>query len=112
MYEAVLNAHEHGNLRNPDKKITLAHRLDPASLTCVVMDQGGVLVSEFVPFILRHREGRHLVAMLDFYQFSKKPKANEGNLGKGTSFIHTYADKVGYFKSEEGGLVVSLTKTW
>jgi len=59
--------------------------------------------------VLRHREQKHKEKFMDFYEFSniKKPANNNGT---GTLFMHIYCDKVSYYKSEKGGLVVNLKK--
>jgi len=108
LYEAVLNAHQHGNKLDPTKKVTLTYKIAADTLEISVIDQGGILNADFIPFVLRHKEGRHRERMLDFYEFTNTPKPGT-NCGTGTSFMHTYVDKVQYFKSAEGGLVVHLT---
>ncbi len=108
LYETVLNAHQHGNKMDASKKVTLTYKIAADTLEISVIDQGGVLNPEFIPFVLRHKEGRHRERMLDFYEFIGMPKPATNN-GTGTSFMHTYVDKVQYFKSEQGGLVVHLT---
>ena len=109
VYEAVLNAYQHGNKMDPNKKVTIAYKIGREKADIVVMDEGGVLDPEFVPFVLHHREGQHTTRFLDFYKFTGREKP-EGNNGTGTSFMHTYVDTVSYFKSPAGGLVVQLTK--
>src|SRR3989344_8299460 len=108
LYEAVLNAHQHGNKLDPTKKVTLTYKIAADTLEISVIDQGGILNADFIPFVLRHKEGRHRERMLDFYEFTNTPTPGTNN-GTGTSFMHTYVDKVQYFKSAEGGLVVHLT---
>ena len=111
LYEAVLNAHQHGNRADSDKRIILAHNIEDEIAKFVVVDEGGNINPEFIPFVLRHREGRHEKGrkIVDFYKFTntKKPACNNGT---GTSFIHMYMDDVAYYKHVEGGLAVHLIK--
>ena len=106
----MLNAHQHGNKANPDKKITLAYQIKNDKIRAAVIDQGGVFKPDFVPFILNLRQqGSYKKVFHNFYSFSdvEKPLTNNGT---GTSFMHAYVDDVSYLKSPEGGLVVHLTK--
>jgi anti-sigma regulatory factor (Ser/Thr protein kinase) len=109
LYEAVLNAYQHGNKREINKKVTIAHKVNNDSVEVAVVDEGGVIDSDFIPFVIRHREGRHEKHFLDYYDFSGKERPPRNN-GTGTSFMHTYVDDISYFKSKQGGLVVHLTK--
>jgi anti-sigma regulatory factor (Ser/Thr protein kinase) len=109
LYEAVLNAHQHGNRKDPQKTITIAHRFTHDEVTVAIADEGGELDPEFVPFVIDHREGRHKKGFIDYYTFTAREKP-KGNNGTGTSFMHTYVDDVKYFKSASGGLVVLLQK--
>lgn len=109
VYECVLNAYQHGNKRDSNKSVTLAHKIDENYAKVLIMDEGGELEPSFAPFILRHKQGKYKDGFLDYYNFSGKPKPKE-NFGTGTSFIHTYVDSVRYFKSSEGGLLVRLRK--
>ncbi len=65
--------------------------------------------AEFIPFIDRHRKGDYKKKFIDFYKFTNKEKPATNN-GTGTSFMHTYMDKIEYYKSEGRGLAVVLTK--
>lgn len=109
LYEAVLNAHQHGNKFNQDKKVKVAYKFDAETAEVAIIDEGGILHPDFISFVLRHREGKHFDQFLDWYSFTGQDKP-ESNNGTGTSFIHTYAHNVQYFKSDEGGLVVHLTR--
>ena len=106
LYEAVLNAHQHGNKKDSAKKVVIAYKIDNETVEVGVIDEVGELTPEFFPFVQRHREG--LEPVLDFYKFSGR-EAQGPNLGTGTSFMHMYADNVQYFKSSESGLVAHLT---
>lgn len=109
VYECILNAYQHGNKRDSNKSVTLAHKINDFYAKVLVMDEGGELEPSFAPFVLRHKQGKHNDGFLDYYNFSGKSKPEE-NFGTGTSFIHTYVDSVRYFKSSEGGLLVRLRK--
>ena len=110
LYETVLNAIQHGNNYDFSKKVKIARKMTDDAIEIAVIDEGGVLDPEFVPYVLRHREGRHKERMIDFYEFTHRERPNQENLGKGTFFTHLYVDNVSYFRSKEGGLVVHLTK--
>mgnify|MGYP000675184366 CR=1 FL=1 len=108
LYEAILNAFQHGHGGDPSKLVTIAHKVSPEEADIAVIDEGGVIDSEFVPFVLRHREGRHRNQVMDFYEFAGRERPDTGNLGKGTFLMHSYANNISYYKSENGGLVVQL----
>ncbi|MAG52873.1 MAG: hypothetical protein CMH62_02825 [Nanoarchaeota archaeon] len=109
LYEMVLNAFQHGNRRDPSKQVTISRKVNDASAEIAVIDEGGVIDPELIPFILIHREGRHEEQVMGFYEFAGRDRPNNENLGRGIFFTHTYSDNVQYFKSPEGGLVVHLT---
>ena len=111
LYEAILNAHQHGNLLDKNKNVTLAYKIDPTDAEIGIIDEGGLINPAFIGFVNRHRIGKHKERFLDWYTLSgqEKPKTNNGT---GTSFMHTYVDNVQYFKSDKGGLVCHLTKRW
>jgi|SRR3989344_2568762 len=109
LYEAVLNAHQHGNGFSREKNVTIASRFNDVSAEISVIDQGGVIPPELILYVLRHRQDRR-VPQLDFYAFSGREKLTPENQGLGTHFMHTYADEVKYSRSAQGGLVVHLTK--
>ncbi|MAG39166.1 hypothetical protein CMO90_03705 [Candidatus Woesearchaeota archaeon] len=109
LYEAVLNAFQHGNKKNVKKQIEIAYKTGSKKFDILVRDEGGELDSNFIPFILRHREGAFKEKFIDFYEFSgiEKPITNNGT---GTSFMHTYVDEVQYLKSTQNGLIVRMIK--
>ncbi|NQV91203.1 ATP-binding protein [Candidatus Woesearchaeota archaeon] len=111
LYEAVLNAHQHGNKLNPDKKVKICYKITDNIAEIGVVDQGGKFKVAFIPFIFKHKRKDHEANFIDFYRFAglQKPATNNGT---GTSFMHTYVDNVSYFRSEEGGLVVHITKSF
>jgi len=112
LYEATLNAHQHGNKLDPNKKITLAYCIKPRKIRVAVIDEGGVFEPDFLPFIINLRtKGNYKTSFQNYYNFSKTEKPITNN-GTGTAFMHAYVDDVSYLKSEEGGLVVHLIKTF
>ena len=108
IYEAILNAYQHGNKRDPDKKVRFAYHLGESHLDILIEDEGTILNSTFVPFILKHRESDVKSKYIDFYKFARKekPKANNGT---GTSFMHAYMDEINYYLGEHG-LMVHMVK--
>ena len=108
LYEAILNAYQHGNKRNPDKKVIFAYKINDLSLDILIEDEGGVIDSVFIPFILKHREKDVKRKFLDFYEFADREKPTTNN-GTGTSFIHAYMDEVNYYLGERG-LIVHMTE--
>ena len=109
LYEAVLNAHQHGNKEDPNKRIKIAYNVSKNSIDIAVIDEGGFINPDFISYIIRHREQKHKEKFMDFYEFSNMKKPVENN-GTGTLFMHLYSDKISYYKSDKGGLVVNLTK--
>lgn len=110
LYEAVLNAHQHGNKLDSNKTVTLAYKIAQDTLEIAVIDQGGKLDPEFIPYVLKHKQNKQALdkEFIDFYKFTNRVKPGTNN-GTGTSFMHTYVDNVQYYKSAQGGLVVHLT---
>ncbi len=104
--ESFRNAHQHGNKKNPDKKIILAYRATDNGFEVVVSDEGGIINADFIPFILLHRQG--LDQPYSFYRFSPLAVRGPDNSGLGTSTIHLSADAVNYYVNETGGLSVRL----
>jgi len=113
LYEALKNAHEHGNLSSPKKNIILASNINPQNLEFIICDQGKKLHPKFTRFILELRE-KDLIngGFINWYEFSaEKPKPGRDNNGTGTSFMHVYVDRIRYFKSDDlGGLAVYMRK--
>lgn len=112
IFEAVKNAFEHGNSRSPNKSILIGHKFNDKSLELLVCDKGKELHKSFLRFILAQRNKKSETNFLKWYEFSKtKPRENTDNLGLGTSFIHAYMDKIGYFyNSESDGLALYMRK--
>jgi len=104
VFEAILNAYQHGNQRDPNKKITFAYDIGDIALNILVEDEGGFIDPVFVPFILRHRERDVRKKFINFYEFSGREKPKENN-GTGTSFMHAYMDEVNYYLGERGMIV-------
>ena len=109
IYEAALNAYQHGNKCDPDKKILISYVLRDNTIEVAVIDEGGEIDTKFLPFILKHKSEGCKDQYIDFYEFTGQDKPKRNN-GTGTSFMHAYVDDVFYFKSAEGGLVVHLSK--
>lgn len=109
VYEALLNAYQHGHGEDASKPIKIHFKSDKKRIEILVEDQGGVLNPQFIPFALRHREPRNLVLPKDFYTFAQIEKP-EGNHGYGTFFIHKGFDQVTYHRSENDGLIVRMVK--
>lgn len=104
--EAVRNAYQHGNKKDPMKKVTVSYKSTRDAFEVVVSDEGGKLNVHFIPFILLHRYNE-LTQPLNFYQFSGTQQAYE-NSGVGTFVLHMVSDEVNYFKNPSGGLSVQL----
>ncbi|MBS3152520.1 ATP-binding protein [Candidatus Woesearchaeota archaeon] len=111
LYEAILNAYQHGNEKDPKKKILMSYNLGGKTADFAIIDDGGKLDSHFVAFVLLHKEGKYREKFLDFYTFTHRSKPSSNN-GTGTSFMYTYVDRVNYFKYKNGGLVVYLSKDY
>ncbi len=108
IYEAILNAYQHGNKRDQNKKVIFAYKLNNANLITLVEDEGGIIDPLLIPFILKHREMEFNKKSISFYKFSQREKPKENN-GTGTSFMHIYMDKINYYLGEHG-LIVHMIK--
>ena len=108
IYEAILNAHQHGNKHDLNKKIRFAYKLSDSNLNILIEDEGGIIDSVFMLFILKHREAEFNKKSINFYKFSQRQKPEKNN-GTGTSFMHIYMDKINYYLGEYG-LIVSMIK--
>lgn len=106
LYEAVRNAHQHGNNFDPAKKIDIFYLDEPNRGELVVADEGGILNGNFIPFILYNR--MRPKEALSFYNFAPNATQCDENSGIGTFTIHYSADEVRYFKNEKGGLSVQM----
>lgn len=112
LYEAALNAHQHGKKCDPNKTVKFAYSIKENKIRTAVIDQGGILEPDFLPFLTNLRlTGDYKNKFHNYYDFSKTNKSSINN-GTGTSFMHAYIDDVAYLKSPEGGLVVHLTKSF
>lgn len=89
--------------------VRVGYKIIPAQVDIFIEDEGGRINSNFIPFVLRHRELSHVGRISNFYEFSglERPKESEG---KGTSFMHLYASEVHYYKAQSGGLLVHIIK--
>ena len=111
LYETVLNAHQHGNKLDENKKILLSHRIRDRKLELIVEDQGTNLPEYFVPFLIKLRsQTMNGDSFVNWYNFSENKKPDSNN-GTGTSFMHTYMDDITYQISKNlGGLALYLVK--
>ncbi|MFH1376013.1 MAG: ATP-binding protein [Candidatus Woesearchaeota archaeon] len=110
IYEAVRNAHQHGNKSDHSKPVKVGLRYSKDHIECIVSDLGQELDPEFASYVLFHRLGcQDEVKPTDFYSFTGREKPNPNN-GTGTYFMHLYSDEVKYCISPEGGLLVLLSQ--
>jgi anti-sigma regulatory factor (Ser/Thr protein kinase) len=109
LYEALLNAYQHGNNADAAKPLGLATRMRERDLDVVVMDAGGRIDPRFAAYVLLHRS-REPVKIPDFYTFSGREQKGTHH-GVGTRLMHVYFDKVSYYRSSLGGLAVHLLKS-
>ncbi|MBR9691393.1 hypothetical protein GOV06_01280 [Candidatus Woesearchaeota archaeon] len=109
LYEAVLNAFQHGNKKDSSKLIRVGYKISEEQVDIMVEDQGGELDPNFIPYILEHREERYKNHFKNFYEFSGKEKPSK-NHGTGTMFMHQYTDRVNYYHSENDGLIVHMIR--
>jgi len=104
--EAVRNAYQHGNKKDPHKKVTVSYRATDELFEVVVSDEGGEINANFIPFILLHRYNQ-LSMPSNFYEFSSTTQPYE-NAGIGTFVIHMVSDEVNYFRNKANGLSVQM----
>jgi len=108
LYEAVLNAHEHGNKLNYTKRIKVSYNVSKPIAEFTVTDEGNEIKTSFLSYILSKQQ---IISenYTNFYDFSRdaKPKNNHGI---GISQMYTYSDDVKYFKSKTGGLTAFMTR--
>ncbi len=111
LYEALLNAYQHGNKFDDDKKLILGSNYNEDKLEFIVGDSGKILHKNFFRFILKHRERTdNGSSFINWYKFSGELRSNINN-GTGTSFMHAYFDNIKYFNSlDTKGLGVYLAK--
>jgi len=114
IYEAILNAYQHGNNYDNNKKILLSYNLTKKNLEFIISDEGiqSKLHSSFIRYILTLREKKYKKKQecINWYDFSKSKK-EEQNLGVGIYFMHVYMDKVLFYRSKElGGTSIYLRK--
>ena len=111
LYEAVLNAHQHGNSEDSSKTIRIAHNIREGGVEMAVMDEGSTLDPDFVHYVMYQRTAQLTEDSIqsDFYGFSHRSKPST-NKGVGTTLIHTYSDEVHYYKSPENGLVTFFSQ--
>ncbi len=107
LYEALLNAHQHGSGLDPTKTVTIAYKVHPGFAEFVIVDEGSTVNDDLLQFLAHRRALTGGNIGPDFYEFSGKEKPR-GNLGTGILLMHIYTDSVSYMRSPEGGLVVRL----
>jgi anti-sigma regulatory factor (Ser/Thr protein kinase) len=108
VYEAVRNAFQHGNKKDPSKKVIISYKSTDDAFEVVVADEGGSINGNFAPFVLFHRNGLPDKPN-SFYKFAPEVERLEENSGIGTYIIHSVSDEVNYFINENGGLSVQMT---
>ncbi len=108
LYEAILNAYQHGNEENPSKKIEFYYHIDKDSANFLVVDEGGRIDKNFINYISEQKKKNAKQSFLDFYEFAGKKKPSSNN-GTGLSFMHAYASEISYHKSEKNGLAVRMS---
>ncbi len=104
IFEAIKNAHEHGNKRDPKKYVTIGITAEDPEIRIAIADQGGIINADFQSYVLSVREGK----TINYYEFSGRLPRQE-NKGTGINFMHTLSDRVEYLKGADNGLVVQLT---
>ncbi len=110
LYEAILNAHQHGNKDQINSEILFANLNSKNSLEFIICDNGTKLPNHFISYILNLRETNTDQKYFNWYEYSGNPKPQTNN-GTGTYFIHSYMDIVKYFKSKDtNGLAVYMKK--
>ena|SRR3989338_315957 len=110
LYEALLNAFQHGNKRDSARPIRLHYARMPEQIELLVEDNGGILNPNFIPFVLRQRQHIPGQNNVNFYEFCGVEKPDT-NLGTGTFFIHAGSDEVTYHKSGNNGLIIRMVKS-
>lgn len=109
VFEALINAFEHGNNYDSSKGLYFAYFFNNKYLEFIICDSGGVLNLLFPSFILAIRSNKN--QSLNWYDFSKVEQKRE-NLGFGTMFMHQYMQDIKYFKSAyedtQGGLFLYM----
>ncbi len=106
--EAFKNAYQHGNKKDPTKKIFVSYRKDDDKCEVVIGDQGGIINPQLIPFVLSQRAREDPVQ--SFYQFACNAKHHPENSGLGTFILHLSCEDVRYYRNAYGGLSVHLTK--
>lgn len=109
LHEAIRNAYQHGNNKNPKKKIIFQNFVDKKNAQFFVGDEGGRIHPDFFPYVLRYRTSKDYSKSTDFYNFSSKRKLPE-NSGIGLMTMHLVFDNVRFFKDISGGLLTYLEK--
>jgi len=113
VYEIILNAHQHGNKKSPEKEIEINFQKQKDTVRIYISDQGGEFPSELIPYIQKLRNTNLKKQNINFYKFSGKERIKgNNNLGNGSYFANLYSDDVRYYKNKQNGLTVFLLKKW
>lgn len=111
LFEAIINAFQHGNDYNSRKGLLFAYYFNANYLEFILCDSGGIFNIFFPEYLKKLRKTSSLY--LNWYGYSNLVPKNR-NQGVGTSFIHMYFDDIKYFRSHEGntkgGLFLYLRK--
>jgi len=112
LYEAMLNAYQHGNREDDSKEIILSSEITDKKAEFFVSDNGGELDPVLGLFVLNKRLRKGNIAK-GFYEFARdfstrKPKGD--NKGRGTHILHSYFDSVHYYRSENDGLIIHMKR--
>ncbi len=107
--EAIRNAYQHGNKKDPKKKISIAYKATTTSFEVIISDQGGKINANFPLYtqFIKHRE--KIQESYSFYKFAPDVKQDTNqNSGIGTFMIHLYSDEVKYSVNSDNGLSVQM----
>jgi len=111
--EAIKNAYEHGNKKDVNKKIFFAKALSNKKIEFLVGDEGGKINGNFFPYVLLFRQkgyDKYYSTAPDFYKFLEELYSPLGHTGVGIRNMNVCFEEVNYFKRENGGLLVHLSK--
>ncbi len=111
LYECILNAYQHGNNSDYNKKILFGKKLREQKIEFLVIDEGKELSKMFLEFIsFKKNKNLKNLEFSNWYKFSGEKKP-ESNCGTGVFFMREYMDEVRYFRTKESkGLAVYLRK--
>ena len=96
VFEALINAFEHGNNYDSSKPLYFAYFFNNKYLEFIICDSGGVFNIQFPGYVTKVRNNK--TKTHNWYEYSGSIQRNE-NLGVGTMFMHQYMQDIKYFKS-------------